>query len=183
MLRKSGSQIDGGANLERTNAPQKPKKKKRWIAVAVVLAIVLFWPFGKSEKEDNPVGGTSAELSGQQQTDVSEETKTMLTIVLTADEQGEYGEIMELNKDTEFEEVYYVYRVPAGTYTVTNVGEYMDQFNVYGDTPIKNEDGWEELSDVAYVKLLDVGASDTVTIEDGYIIEIHSPAKFELKEK
>lgn len=181
MLRqKSETQIDDGANLGQTPAPQKPKKKKRWIAVIVILAIVLFWPFGKSEQEDSPVGGMSAELSGQQQTDVPEETKTTLTIVLTADEQGEYGEIMELNKGTEFEEVYYVYRVPAGTYTVTNIGEYMDQFNVYGDTPTKNEDGWEELPDVGCVKLLDVGTSDTVTIEDGYIIEIHSPAKFEL---
>lgn len=104
-----------------------------------------------------------------------------LSFELIAGEAGEYGELFTINKDTEFEETYYIYRIPTGTYTVTNSGEYMNQFNVYGDTVQVNADGWEELSDVFYVKLLDVGESDTFTIEEGQIIEIHEPGQFLLE--
>lgn len=103
-----------------------------------------------------------------------------ISIELVAGEAGEYGELITLNEGTEFAETYYVYRVPAGTYTVTNTGEYMSQFNVYGDTVYVTEEGWEELSDTVYVKLLDVGQSDTVQIAEGQIIEIHEPDHFAL---
>ena len=102
------------------------------------------------------------------------------TISLVAGVQGQYGEPFTINKGTEFEENYFIYRVPAGTYTVTNVGEYISQFNVYGETVYTTDDGWEELSDVYYVKALKPGEADTVTIEDGQIIEIHEPGEFDL---
>lgn len=105
-------------------------------------------------------------------------SKTVIT--LEADVKGDYGEMFSLNKDTEFEENYYIYRVPAGTYTVTLTGKYMDQFNVYGETVYITESGYEELSDVYYVKLFQPGESDTVTIEDGQIIEIHGNGVWEL---
>lgn len=104
-----------------------------------------------------------------------------LSFELIAGEAGEYGELFTINKDTEFEETYYIYRIPTGTYTVTNSGEYMNQFNVYGDTVRVNDDGWEELSDVFYTKLLDVGESDTFTIEEGQIVEIIEPGQFLLE--
>lgn len=102
------------------------------------------------------------------------------TISLVAGVQGQYGEPFTINKGTEFEENYFIYRVPAGTYTVTNVGEYISQFNVYGETVYTTDDGWEELSDVYYVEALKPGEADTVTIEDGQIIEIHEPGEFDL---
>lgn len=102
------------------------------------------------------------------------------TITLVAGEQGEYGELFTINKDTEFEETYYIYRVPAGTYTVTNTGKYLNQFNVLGETVYVTDAGWEELSDVFYVKSFKPGESDTVTIEDGHIIEINGNGAWEL---
>ena len=75
---------------------------------------------------------------------------------------------------------YFTCTATTGTYIVTNVGEYMNQFNVYSDEIHVTEEGWEEPAEVIYVKLLDVGASDTFNIADGQYIEIHEPASFEL---
>lgn len=107
-------------------------------------------------------------------------SKKVETISLVAGVQGQYGEPFTINKGTDFEENYFIYRVPTGTYTVTNVGKYLNQFNVCGETVYTTDDGWEELSDVYYVKALKPGESDTVKIEDGQIIEIHEPGEFEL---
>ena len=104
-----------------------------------------------------------------------------LSFELIAGEPGEYGELFTINKDTEFEETYYIYHVPVGTYTVTNSGEYMSQFNVYSDEIHVTEEGWEEPAEVFYVKLLKVDESDSVTIEEGQYIEIHEPANFTLE--
>lgn len=124
--------------------------------------------------------GNTTNNSDDDSQDAGQE-KESVSFELIAGEAGEYGELFTINKDTECEETYYIYRIPAGTYTVTNSGKYMNQFNVYGDTVQVNDDGWEELSDVIYVKLLDVGESDTFTIEDGQIVEIHEPAQFLLE--
>lgn len=123
---------------------------------------------------------TSPSPAGDSATTAPVETTEPFTIELVAGEKGEYGELITINKDTEFEETYYIYRVPAGTYTVTNTGDHMGQFNVYGETVYVTEDGWEEFSDVVYVKLLDVGQSDTVEISEGQIIEIHEPGQYAL---
>lgn len=108
------------------------------------------------------------------------EQKKAETISLVAGVQGQYGDPFTINKGTEFEENYFIYRVPAGTYTVTNVGKYLNQFTVLGETVYTTDAGWEELSDVYYAKALKPGEADTVTIEDGQIIEIHEPGEFEL---
>lgn len=123
-------------------------------------------------------GNTADNDDDSQDAGQSEES---LSFELIAGEAGEYGELFTINKGTEFEETYYIYRIPTGTYTVTNSGEYMNQFNVYGDTVQVNADGWEELSDVFYTKLLDVGESDTFTIEEGQIVEIIEPGQFLLE--
>ena len=106
----------------------------------------------------------------------TEPTEEVLTIELIAGELGEYGEIRTFNEGTECEETQYIYHIPAGTYTVTNVGEYMNQFNVYSDE-VHIVDGWEEPAD-GFAILLDVGESSTFTIEDNQYIEIHPPGKF-----
>ena len=103
-------------------------------------------------------------------------------IELVAGEKGEYGEPYAVNEGTEFEENYFVYRVPAGTYTVTNTGEYMNQFNVYSEELRVTDAGWEEPAETFACLLLDVGETGTVKIEDGQIIEIHEPGKFMLEE-
>jgi hypothetical protein len=112
---------------------------------------------------------------------VTEAVSASVSIELIAGEAGEYGELFTMNKDTEFEETYYIYNIPTGTYTVTNAGKYMSQFNVYSDEIVVNDSGWEEVAEAFYVKVLDAGASDTFTIEDGQHIEIQEPAKFLLE--
>lgn len=119
----------------------------------------------------------TTEVSAEQTTEATEEAKI---IELVAGEPGEYGELFTFNEGTEFEETYYIYHIPAGTYTVTNAGEYMNQFSVYSDE-VHVVDGWEEFAETYYVKVLDVGESDTFTIEDGQCIEIHEPGRFQLE--
>lgn len=111
------------------------------------------------------------------------EQEEKLVFELVAGEQGEYGQMITYNKGTEFEENFYAYYVPAGTYTVTNVGDYMSQFNVYSDEIVVNDAGWEEVAEAYFVKLIDVDKSETVTIEEGQHIEIAEPAHFKLEQQ
>ncbi len=131
-----------------------------------------------SIKEIQQTTTQKAEESSSETTD-----NKSIEIVLVAGEIGDYGTEVIINEDTEFEECVCQYRVPAGTYTVTNKGEYMNQFNIYSIETHITEDGWEEPAEVFFVKLIDVGESKTVTIEDGQYIEIHEPAVFSLKSK
>ena len=103
----------------------------------------------------------------------------LLSFVLTAGEQGEYGKLVTYNKGTEFEETFYAFYIPEGTYTVTNKGKYMSQVSIYSDETYITDYGWEEYVNSFDAKLLDVGASDIITVEKGQHIEIHEPAVFE----
>lgn len=144
---------------------EKKKKKKKWIIIAVVVLVVLIGGFGGGSGSDSGKSDDSANES---------------SITLTAGEAGEYGQLITYNKDTEFEETFYAYYVPAGTYTVTNIGEYMGQINVYSDETVITEAGWEEAKSTGAVKSIDVGESDTITVEAGQHIEIIEPDVFEL---
>lgn len=110
------------------------------------------------------------------------EPEEKFSVELVAGEQGEYGTPMTFNKGTEFEETIIAYHIPAGEYTVTNIGEYMDQFNIYSDEIHKTEEGWEEPAESIFVKLIDVNASETFTIEDGQYIKIVEPGKFKIEQ-
>lgn len=154
---------------------KKPIFKKWWFWAVIIIVLISAMSSGGDD--------TATTAEPVQKIEETEEpiVESALSLELVAGEPGEYGELFTINKDTEFEEAYYIYRVPSGDYTVTNTGEYMNQFNVYGDTVSVTDEGWEELSDVIYVKLLDVGESDTFTIEEGQIIEIQEPGKFILE--
>ncbi|MGI6013652.1 MAG: hypothetical protein ACOX7K_05140 [Oscillospiraceae bacterium] len=102
--------------------------------------------------------------------------------MLTAGEAGEYGKLITYNKGTKFEENFYAFYIPEGTYTVTNKGEYMSQVNVYSDETHITEDGWEEAESLG-VKLLDVGKSDTITVSAGQHIKIAEPSVFEFEQQ
>ena len=158
------------------NKSKKPFFKKWWFWLIVVLMIGSCG--ANSDTATDPVSTTPPTT----QTPTSEPTTAANTsIELIAGEPGEYGELFTINEGTEFEETYYIYRIPAGTYTVTNAGKYMSQFNVYSGEVHVTDDGWEEFTEAVYVKLLDVGASDTFTIADGQCIEIQEPAMFTLE--
>lgn len=164
-------------------AKQKKPKKKVLIALGVFFALFvigLALPSENTESEPAPIAATTTNAP-ESSTATETPSEEALSFELIAGEAGEYGELFTINKDTEFEETYYIYRIPSGTYTVTNSGEYMNQFNVCGDTVYVTDEGWEELSDIIYVKVLDVGESDTFTIEDGQVVEIHEPGQFLLE--
>lgn len=105
-------------------------------------------------------------------------TEEKLSFELIAGEIGEYGSFVTFNEGTDTEETIIAYHVPAGTYTVMNKGEYMNQISVYSDETHITEEGWEEPLETVSVKLVDVGESETITIEDGQYIELTEPAVF-----
>lgn len=158
---------------------KKPFYKKVWFWLIVI--IVLSSLGGGSDTEAEPISTTPPTTQAHTIEATEAATEAALTIELIAGEAGEYGKLFTINKDTEFEETYYIYHIPVGTYTVTNTGKYMSQINVYSGEIIVNDSGWEEVAESFYVKVLDVGASDTFSIEDGQFIEIHEPAKFTLE--
>ena len=165
-------------------AKKKPLKKPIIVfVICFVLCIVAFSSLdGDSNTETEPeqTQTTSVEVVEKETTiDPASETENeTLTFELVAGEAGEYGELFTINKDTEFEETYYIYHIPNGTYTVTNTGEYMSQITVYSDEIAVNDAGWEEPAEVFFSNTLDVGKSDTVTVVDGSFVEIQEPAKF-----
>lgn len=121
-----------------------------------------------------PEGGAPAPTGGENDAPATD------AIVIVAGEAGEYGEKFTVNKGTEFEDTYYVYRLPAGTYKATNVGDYTTQLNVYSDE-LKKVDGWEEPAETFFVELIDVSKSTTFSIKDGQHIEVAEPTELELE--
>lgn len=120
-------------------------------------------------------------ISSAESTDIEEQPSEKISFDLIAGEAGEYGTLVTFNEGTECEETLYIYHIPAGTYTVTNVGSYMGQINIYSDETHITDEGWEEPAESFYVKLLRVNESDTFTIADGQYIEIHEPDIFRLE--
>lgn len=110
------------------------------------------------------------------------ETNEVLEFELVAGEQGDYGKMISYNKGTEFEENFYAYYIPYGTYEITNIGEYMTQVNVYSDKITVNDAGWEEIADAYGVELIDVNATKEMTIPQNYHIEIGEPCHIALKQ-
>ena len=103
----------------------------------------------------------------------------VLTFSITAEKPGKYGKLLTLNKGTEFEDTFYAYYVPEGTYTAINIGEYPGQINVYSDKTRITDAGFEEPMD-GTAKLIPNGESDTISVEKGQHIEINKPDSFVL---
>lgn len=96
-------------------------------------------------------------------------------ITLVAGEKGLYGEWFTMN-----EEAFYIYRVPAGVYRVTNAGEYPTQASVYKGVIRNEETGFDEYSASGDVAWMDVGGSKEITVPEGWFIGIHEPTKITL---
>lgn len=171
-------------NTKENKNCKKPFYKDRWFYV-VIAAVLIYLMFGSNDQSKDLDKTSSKDFDNT--SSIAETTNTpiiennKLEFELVAGEQGDYGKIITYNKGTEFEENFYAYYIPAGTYTVTNVGKYMDQINVYSDQIKKSEDGWEEPAEVYVVKMIDVNKSEMITVENGQHIEIAEPAhlKFE----
>lgn len=118
----------------------------------------------------------------EETTDVPPETEkdSSLTFTLIAGEKGEYGELVTYNEGTEFEETMYIYHVPAGTYAVTNKGNYPTQINVYSNETHLTEEGWEEAAD-GFAKQIALNETVTVSVGEDQHIEIHEPTKLQMR--
>ncbi len=124
---------------------------------------------------------TTEETTAESESETNEAAET-LSFELVAGEQDDYGKMITYNKGTEFEESFYAYYVPYGTYKITNIGDYMTQVNVYSDEIVVTDAGWEETADADSVKLIDVGASEEMTVPKGYHIEINEPCRISLEQ-
>ena len=150
-----------------------------WIIVIVLISPITSKMFSEPQDSEPP----TTEITEPDTVPTTPDSESMpaegyLSFELIAGEEGEYGELFTINRDTEFEETYYIYRVPVGIYTITNIGEYLSQITVASDEIIVNEAGWEEAAEVFYAKAFMVGESDTVEIIKDTYIEIHEPASF-----
>ena len=168
---------------ENTNV-KKPFYKKWWFW-AIVVVVALSAMFGSNEEENKTTTETptTVETTENTATEEPKQEEEQLVFELVAGEQGEYGKMITYNKGTEFEENFYAFYVPVGTYTVTNVGKYMSQLNVYSDEIVKNDDGWDEVAESFFNKVIDVNKSETVTVEEGQHIEIAEPSQFKFEQQ
>lgn len=163
------------------DSTKQKKSKKKWIIIGVA---ILFIAIISSSGTDENVTTTTTETNTVTATaQESEQKNVKLSFTITAGEAGDYGKLISYNKGTEFEENFYAYYVPVGTYTVTNIGKYTSQINVYSDEKIINDAGWEEVKSIGVVKLLDVNASETIVVEIGQHIEIAEPSVFKLTQQ
>ena len=138
----------------KTSAGKKPLYKKWWFWFVIVIAIIGI--FGGNNDSSKP----------------SDEEST-LNFSIVPDEAGEYGFENTLNKGTELEETQIVYHIPAGTYNVTNKGNFPGQIEACSDDTHITEEGWEEPTDVTSVILIKPDETAEFTIEDGYYLESH----------
>lgn len=151
---------------------KKPFYSRWWFWILIIIFLFGMIPADESNSNNSSSDYSSESNNGDSRFDEA------LSFELIAGVAGEYGELFTLNYGTEFEDTYYVYRIPTGNYTVTNIGEYTSQINVYSDKIKTNSDGLQEPEETIYVKLLDVEESDIVYIPDGCYIEIRKPARF-----
>jgi hypothetical protein len=133
----------------------------------------------KDESEKDSVASEKDEPTLESE---GEPAKAALTIDLVAGQENEYSKSRTWNAGTEFEETQLVYYVPAGTYEVTNAGEYPTQVNVYEGVAVTDE-GWEEPANVGDIITLKVGETGQITVPEGYYIEIAEPTHVVLEMK
>lgn len=154
---------------------------KKFLAVllAATLSLSLI-ACGNEDTDDNTnsnIEETSQEESDVQTNDDSTnlDSEENVAIELIAGEQGQYGSLITMSKGTDMEESFYVYYVPAGTYEVTNKGDYMTQVSVYEGFAKNEETGYDEYTNMGEIVMLDVGKTDTIEVPDGWFIEIQEP--------
>ena len=168
----------------------KPAVKYGIIAAAWILFILMGATGNKSDssnKSSNYSEITTATVveesvveNGTEETIKSESVASddteeieKLTFLITPNEKGKYGFENTLNEGTEFEETQIVYHIPAGTYSVTNLGEYSGQIEACSDKTHITEEGWQEPEEVGQIVVIDSNETVEFTIEDGFYLEIH----------
>lgn len=188
------------AKVRKQGGDQKPNMKKGLISLLVFfISFILLGVTApktdisseKSEESDAKVEDTAEVVENTEETKEGEESTEATTeevedveaIELIAGELGEYGKEITMSEGTDLEENLIVYYVPAGTYTVENVGDYMTQVTVYEGITSNSETGYDEYTSVGDVKMIDKGATADIEVPDGWFIEIHEPTHIKLTAK
>lgn len=156
----------------------KPILKYGIIALAWIVYIGIGISGNSSDSTETPPATDTAV-----QEETSEEGSSAEAITLTAGELGDYGKEIVMNEGTDMEENLVVYYVPAGDYTVTNVGDNMTQVSVYEGFARDESTGYDDYTAVGDTPTIEAGASADINVPDGWFIEIHEPAAIELVAK
>ena len=109
-------------------------------------------------------------------------------IKLEYPELGEYGTYYTFNENVKKaeeidKETIIQCFVPAGEYTLTNNGKHPTFVYIYSKDTVISEDGWEEPAETWSSKMLNVGDSSDITIEEGYYINLQENDVFTLIKK
>lgn len=128
-------------------------------------------------------GDSDTEEPAATEETVATEESSSDVIELEAGTLGDYGKEIIMNEGTDMEESLVVYYVPAGDYTVTNVGEFMTQVSVYGGFERDESTGYDDYTEVGDTPNIDVDQSADISVPDGWFIEIHEPTHITLEKK
>ena len=184
--------------IREKDVEQKKQKRKIWLiclAVAVVSFIVFAATLDSStDKKEQKIEANMEETAEvdessedatieEESEDASVTSNDADAIELVAGELGTYGKEVVMSEGTEFEEHLIVYYLPAGKYTVKNLGEYKTQVSVYEGFEKNTETGYDEYTNTGDIVLLDVDGTDEIEVPDGWFIEIHEPTHISLTAK
>ena len=98
---------------------------------------------------------------------------------------GEYGTYYTFNEkvkkaeESDKETIIQCF-VPAGEYALTNNGKYPTFVYIYSKDTVISEDGWEEPAETWSSKMLNVGDTCDITIEEGHYINLQENDVFTL---
>ncbi len=140
----------------------------------------------EEKKLEKPVTGEKTteekvETSNEETTEDSTETDSF---ELVAGETGEYGKEIIMSEGTDCEEKLIVYYVPAGKYTVENLGEFRTQVSVYEGYKKNEETGYDEYTKTGDIIVLEKnGATGEIEVPEGWFVEIHKPTHISLSIK
>ncbi len=141
------------------------------IAAAWIIYLIIGLAGGGSDSST-----TTESTTAQPETTVvatTEETAETASIELIDGELGDYGKEIIMSEGTDLEEHLIVYYVPAGKYTVKNLGSNPTQVSVYEGFAKNNETGYDEYTNAGDIVVLAVDGEDEIEVPDGWFIEIH----------
>ena len=95
-------------------------------------------------------------------------------IILSWDEEGEYGKTFTWNANTELPYTCIQFYIPTGTYNVTNnSSKVASQVSVYDEGINVTEEGWEEpMGEAGNNVVLMPGESGKLTIKEGQYVKL-----------
>lgn len=167
-------------------------KTRYAIVAAMWLFFILVGMFGKKTETTSAytsptrsLKATTAEDEPTYKTEKVGESalKKTAEIELVAGTTGKYGKEIVMSAGTDLEEHLVVYYLPAGNYTVKNLGEKRAQVSVYEGFARNDETGYDDYTNVGDIVVLGVGGSGEINIPEGWFVEIHEPTHISLEAK